>query len=167
MDAQVIFPSVICQRRIIKSCFVKDNSKHGERNPWWGIQIWYRWEDGGVKRDLSVRGHVVNYLLWRTSEYSFSQRKMWHASFCCRKTFQTEKNIKQDGICLCLRAAPWPGSQTQLYVSKSSNLVWDTRQHISFGSVSECVHMMVQLSQLYLRIWISLMRSSDLLYLPY
>lgn len=152
MDAQVIFPSVICQRRIIKSCFVKDNSKHRERNPWWGIQIWYRWEDGGVKRDLSV--HVGNYLLWPTSEYSFSRRKMWHTSVCSTKTFQIEKNIKQDRICLCLWAAPWPGLQTQLYISKSSNLV---RQHISFGSVRKWVHVMVRLSRLNLRIWISLM----------
>lgn len=32
MDAQVIFPSVICQRRIIKPCFVKDNSKHAQES---------------------------------------------------------------------------------------------------------------------------------------
>lgn len=33
MDAQVIFPSVICQRRIIKSHLIKDNRKHrGIRN---------------------------------------------------------------------------------------------------------------------------------------
>lgn len=28
MDAQVIFPCVICQRRIIKSRLIKDNRKH-------------------------------------------------------------------------------------------------------------------------------------------
>lgn len=28
MDAQMIFPSVICQRRIIKPCLIKDNRKH-------------------------------------------------------------------------------------------------------------------------------------------
>lgn len=28
MDAQTNFPSVICQRRIIKSCLIKDNRKH-------------------------------------------------------------------------------------------------------------------------------------------
>lgn len=66
--------------------------------------------------------------------------KMWHTSFCSMKTFHTEKNIKQDRICLCLWAAPWPGLQTQLYVSKSSNLVWDTRQRISFGPVHKLVH---------------------------
>lgn len=27
MDAQAIFPSVVCQRRIIKSCLIKDNKK--------------------------------------------------------------------------------------------------------------------------------------------
>lgn len=28
MNAQVIFPSGICQRRIIKSCLIKDKRKH-------------------------------------------------------------------------------------------------------------------------------------------
>lgn len=28
MDAQVIFPRVVSQRRIIKSCLIKDNRKH-------------------------------------------------------------------------------------------------------------------------------------------
>lgn len=95
---------------------------------------------GRVKRDLSVHGHAANYLLSPTSECSFSRRKMWHTSFCSMKTFHTEKNIKQDRICLRLWAVPWPGLQTQLNVSKSSNLVWDTRQRISFGSVHKLVY---------------------------
>lgn len=60
MDAQVIFPSVICQRRIIKLCFVKDNSKHREESM---MRNSNRTQMRGWsgRRDLPVHGNGSKY----------------------------------------------------------------------------------------------------------
>lgn len=62
MDAQVIFPSVICQRRIIKLCFVKDNSKHGEESMMRnsnGTQM-TGWSE---RRDIPVQGNESEFFV--------------------------------------------------------------------------------------------------------
>lgn len=116
MDAQVIFPSVICQRRVIKLCFVKDNSKHREESMMRNSnRTQMRGRSG--RRDLPAHGNESKFsVLTRLLLTEKNKKTKRHTyNVCSVKTFHIKRTLnKIQSVCVCqppLDCVVWQSSR--------------------------------------------------------